>query len=359
MKTISIGKKKIGIGENTFIVTEMSANHLMDYHRAKAIIDAAKFSGADAIKLQTYTADTMTLKIKKEEFMASKGSPWEGMYLYDLYKEASTPWEWQKDLFEYAQEQGLICFSSPFDKTAVDFMMKIGMPAIKIASFEITDIPLIKYAASMGKPMILSTGIAKLEEISEAVSVCREVGNEQIILLKCTTSYPALYEDMNLSVINNLAETFDVVSGISDHTMGSEVAIASVAIGASMIEKHLTLSRDDGGPDASFSMEPQELKDLVMQVRRTEKAMGKVTYQLTERQKESRKRARSLYIVKDIKAGEIFTEENVRSIRPGYGLAPKYLEDILGRTARENLSAGTPLLWEYVGNKQCHNAGKG
>ncbi len=347
-KKIKIGSRLIGEGEPTYIVAEMSANHLQDYNRAEAIIRAAKEAGADAVKLQTYTADTITMDADNEYFQITQGTIWDGRTCYDLFKEAYTPWEWQPKLKKLANDLGMDCFSSPFDYTAVDFMEEMKMPAYKIASFEIRDIPLIRKIAGLGKPVIMATGIAYLEDIERAVRTCREEGNEQIILLKCTSTYPSPYEDMNIRVIPHMAETFDCLTGLSDHSMGSAVAAASVALGARMVEKHLTLSRADGGPDGAFSMEPAEFKRMVDEIRIVEKALGKVTYRLTDRQERSREEGRSLFVTQDIRAGEVFTPENLRSIRPAFGMAPMYYEEILGRQARCDIARGTPMAWEYV-----------
>ncbi|MEJ7620289.1 MAG: pseudaminic acid synthase [Aquificaceae bacterium] len=345
---IEIGGRRIGEGEPVFVVAELSANHLQDLDLALKTIEAIKESGADAVKLQTYTPDTITLNVKNEHFMIKEGTLWDGQYLYDLYKKAYTPWEWHEKLFNFARELGLVCFSSPFDKTAVDFLEELGTPAYKVASFEIVDIPLIEYIASKGKPIIISTGIATLSDIEEAINACKRVGNEQIILLKCVSEYPTPYEDANLRTIPNMRETFGVLVGLSDHTLGIAVPIASVALGAVMVEKHFILDRSLGGPDSAFSLEPEEFKAMVSAIRQVEKALGKVSYELTERQKAMRKFSRSLFVAKDMKAGEVFTEENVRSVRPGVGLHPKYLRDILGRRARFDIKAGTPLSWELV-----------
>lgn len=345
---IKIGSRLIGEGEPTYIVAEMSANHLQDYDRAEAIIRAAKEAGADAVKLQTYTADTITMDSDNEYFQITQGTIWDGRTCYDLFKEAYTPWEWQPKLMKLANDLGMDCFSSPFDYTAVDFMEEMKMPAYKIASFEIRDIPLIRKIAGLGKPVIMATGIAYLEDIERAVRTCREEGNEQIILLKCTSTYPSPYEDMNIRVIPHMAETFDCLTGLSDHSMGSAVAVASVALGARMVEKHFTLSRADGGPDGAFSMEPAEFKRMVDEIRIVEKALGQVTYCLTEMQEKSREEGRSLFVTQDIRAGEVFTPENLRSIRPAFGMAPMYYEEILGRQARCDIARGTPMAWEYV-----------
>lgn len=347
-KRIQIGKKYVGSDEPVFIVAEVSANHLQNFERAKAIIKAAADAGADAVKLQTYTADTITLDCDNDYFQITQGTIWDGTTLHKLYEEAYTPWEWQPKLLQYANELGLECFSSPFDPTAVDFMEEMNMPAYKIASFEINDIPLIRKIAKLGKPIIFATGIAYLEDIERALMVCREEGNEQVILLKCTSQYPSPYESMNLKVIPNMAEVFDCLSGLSDHSMGGTVAVAATALGAKMVEKHLTLSRNDGGPDAAFSMEPAEFKQMVDEIRIAEKAVGKVTYELTEQQIRSREDGRSLFVVKDVKQGEILTEENVRSIRPNFGLHTMYYEDILGKKAKCDITKGTPLAWDLM-----------
>ena len=345
---IKIGDKIVGADSNTFIVAEISANHNGSFDRAAELIKEAKKAGVDAVKLQTYTADTITIDCNNEYFQINKGTLWDGRTLYDLYKEAYTPWEWQPKLKKIAEEEGLICFSSPFDKTAVDFLEGMGVPAYKIASFEINDIPLIEYTASKGKPVIMATGIATISDIEEAVRACRRVGNEQIIILKCTSAYPAPIEESNLRTIQNLTETFNIISGLSDHTLGITVPIVAVALGAKLIEKHFTLRRADGGPDAAFSLEPEELKLMVKSIRETEKALGQVNYELTEKNKKSREFSRSLFVVKDVAAGEIFTEDNVRSIRPNSGMEPKYYNEVLGKKATEDIERGTPLSWGFV-----------
>ena len=347
-KRIQIGNRYVGEGEKTFVVAELSANHLHDFNRAKAIIKAAADAGADAVKLQTYTADTITLNCDTEYFQIHEGSVWDGRTLYDLYEEAYTPWEWQPKLLQYANELGLECFSSPFDFTAVDFMKEMNMPAYKVASFEITDIPLIRRMAKTGKPVIFATGVAHPEDIELALRTCREEGNGKIILLKCTSQYPAPYDSMNLKVIPDMAERYDCLTGLSDHSMGTAVAVGSVALGARMVEKHLTLKRADGGPDAVFSMEPDEFKKMVDEIRIVEQARGTVTYKLTKAQEKSREDCRSLFVAEDIKAGETFTAENIRSVRPGFGLHTKYYEEILGKTAKTDLKTGTPLSWEHI-----------
>lgn len=347
-KQIKIGNRFVGGDAPTFIVAEVSANHLQDFERAKAIIKAAADAGADAVKLQTYTADTITLDCDNDYFQITQGTIWDGTTLHKLYQEAFTPWEWQPELLKYANELGMECFSSPFDHTAVDFMEEMNMPAYKIASFEINDIPLIRKIAKLGKPIIFATGIAYLEDIERALQVCKEEGNEQVILLKCTSQYPSPYESMNLKVIPNMAEVFDCTTGLSDHSMGCTVAVASVALGAKMVEKHLTLSRADGGPDAEFSMEPAEFKQMVDEIRIVEKALGKVTYELTEQQVRSREDGRSLFVVKDVKEGETFTDENVRSIRPNFGLHTMHYDKVIGKKAKADIAKGTPLAWNLI-----------
>lgn len=325
-----------------FIIAELSANHNGSLDTALETVRAAKRTGADAIKLQTYTADTITLNSDKEDFII-KGSIWDGRKLHDLYQEAYTPWEWHHAIFECAKEEGLICFSSPFDKTAVDLLEQLNAPAYKIASFEITDIPLIEYVASKGKPIILSTGIAGLEDIELALDACRRMGNNQIGLLKCTSSYPAPIDQANMAMIPEFKERFGVIPGLSDHTMGSTVPVVATALGARIIEKHFILDRSIGGPDASFSMNEAEFTAMVKAVREAEKAVGEVSYKLTEKQVQGRAFSRSLYVVNDIKAGEVLTEENVRSIRPGHGMHPKFLNVVLGSTASRDLEKGEAL----------------
>lgn len=345
---IQIGHRYVGEGEKTFVVAEVSANHLQNFERAKAIIRAAADAGADAVKLQTYTADTITLDCDNDYFQITQGTIWDGTTLHKLYEEAYTPWEWQPKLMEYAQELGLECFSSPFDSTAVEFMQQMNMPAYKVASFEINDIPLIRKIARIGKPIIFATGIAYLEDIERALQVCKEEGNEQIVLLKCTSTYPSPYEDMNIKVIPNMTTVFDCIAGLSDHSMGTAVAVGSVAMGAKMVEKHLTLRRADGGPDAAFSMEPEEFSQMVSDIRIVEKALGRVTYELTDKQKASREDGRSLFVAKDIRAGEVFTEENIRSVRPNFGMHTMYYERVLGQRAKTDLKMGTPMDWKYI-----------
>lgn len=331
-----------------FIVAELSANHNGSLEVALETIRAAKRSGADAIKLQTYTADTLTLNVDKEDFIIKANSIWDGKTFYQLYQEAYTPWEWHAKLFKVAKEEGLVCFSSPFDKTAVDFLEILDCPIYKIASFEITDIPLIEYAASKDKPMIISAGIAGHEDIKLAVDTCRSMGNNDITLLKCTSSYPAPVEEANLVMMQRFAHDFDVKVGLSDHTLGIVVPVTSVALGATVIEKHFILDKSIGGPDASFSLDEKEFTEMVKAVRQAEKAIGRETYELTEKQKSGRFFSRSLYVVKDIMAGEEITPENVRSIRPGYGLHPKFYKEVIGKKASKNIERGTSLKWNLI-----------
>lgn len=343
-----IGNKKIGGDNPVFIIAELSANHGHDFKIAVKTLRAMKKAGANAVKLQTYTADTITIDSDKNYFKIKQGTIWDGTTLYKLYQKAHTPWEWQPKLKKIAEDLGMICFSSPFDQTAVDFLQKMDVPAYKVASFEITDIPLIEYIASKNKPVIISTGVAELEDIKEAISACKRMGNNKIALLKCTSAYPAPYNEINLQTIPDMAKRFKAVIGLSDHSMGDEAAIASVALGAKIIEKHFILDRKIGGPDSGFSMEPQEFKQMVEAIRNTEKALGQVTYKLSEKSKKSREFSRSLFVVEDINQGEILTEKNVRSIRPGYGLPPKYLKKILGKQVKKDLAKGTPLDWKMI-----------
>lgn len=346
-RVLEIAGRKIGEGQTTFIIAEMSANHKQKFEVAVEILKAAKDCGADAVKLQTYTPDTLTINSDNEYFKI-KDTLWKGETLYNLYKKAYTPWDWQPKLKEIADELGIILFSTPFDRTAVDFLEKMEVPAYKVASFELVDIPLIEYIASKGKPIIMSTGMATFEEISEAVEAAKGARAKDIALLKCTSAYPAKVEEMNLKTIPHLSQKFNVVSGLSDHTQGIAVPVASVALGASIIEKHFTLSRSKGGPDAAFSLEPKEFKTMVEAVKTTEKALGTVHYGFTEEEVKSRVFRRSLFVVKDIKAGNKLTEKNVKSIRPGYGLSPKYLKDILGKKVKKDIKRGTPLNWNLL-----------
>lgn len=338
---------KIGnfdLNENgVYIIAELSANHNGNLQNALDTIKAAKEIGANAIKLQTYTADTMTLDCKKDDFMIKQGTLWDGQYLYDLYKEAYTPWEWHKELFDYARKIGIDIFSSPFDKTAVDFLEQFDPSAYKIASFEITDYELVRYTASKGRPIIISTGIATIDEIQDAVDICRAEGNNDVILLKCTSAYPAALEDANLMTIPNLAETFGVISGFSDHTLGVTAPVVATTLGAKVIEKHFILDKSIGGADADFSLDKKEFAEMIQAVRDAEKLLGKVDYRMTEKKKKSRQFSRSLYVAEDIKEGDIITEKNVRSVRPGYGLHSKYLKDVLGKKAAVALEKGTAV----------------
>ncbi len=334
--------------DGVFVIAELSANHNGSLQTALDTIKAAKEAGADAIKLQTYTADTLTLECNKEDFIVKGDTLWDGNTLYELYKEAYTPWEWHEELFTYAREIGIDIFSTPFDKSAIDFLEQFKPSAYKIASFEITDYELIRYAASKGKPMIISTGIATIEEIQDAVDICRSEGNDEIVLLKCTSAYPAPLEDANLKMIPSLAETFGVISGFSDHTLGITAPVTAVALGAKVIEKHFILDKSVGGPDADFSLDKEEFTQMVQAVRDAEKLFGKVDYSMTEKKKQSRRFARSLYIAKDVKAGEVITKENVHSVRPGYGLHPRHLPQILGRKFRKDYEKGTPMSWEKL-----------
>lgn len=329
-----------------FIIAELSANHNGNLDQAIETIKAAARSGADAIKLQTYTADTITLDSEMEDFTIKGGTLWDGRKLYDLYQEAYTPWEWHEELFRVAKEEGLVCFSSPFDKTAVDFLENINVPMYKIASFEITDIPLIEYTSKKMKPMIISTGIAGYEDIDLAVRTCRSVGNNDITLLKCTSSYPAPLEEANLTLIPKMASDFEVKVGLSDHTMGWLAPVVATSLGAVVIEKHFILDRSLGGPDAVFSLNTEEFTMMVKAVREAEKSLGEATYELTKKQSEGKQFARSLYVAEDIKAGDVFNEKNIRSVRPGFGAHPKNLRDILGKTSARSWKKGERFEWK-------------
>ncbi len=343
MKTIKIGEKTIGEQSSTFIVAELSANHRQKFDLTVKTIKAIKEAGADAVKLQTYTPDTITIDSDNEFFKIKQGTIWDGKTLYELYKEAYTPWEWQPKLKKIAEKLGLIFFSTPFDKTAVDFLEKMDVPIYKIASFEITDIPLIEYIATKNKPVLISTGVACLNDIKEAINACKRMGNKQIALLKCTSAYPASLEEMNLLTIPDMFKKFNTVVGLSDHSLSVSASVAAVGLGAKIIEKHFILDRKLGGPDAAFSTEPREFRLLVRSIRETEKALGKVSYTLSEKVKLNRDFVRSLFIVKDMKKDDIFTEENVKSIRPGFGLPPKYYNKILGKRIKNDAERGTPL----------------
>lgn len=346
--SIEVKGRRIGPGGPVLIVAEISANHNQDFDRAVELVQKAKEAGADAVKLQTYTPDTMTIRCNAPEFRIGGGTPWDGKTLYDLYGEAYMPWEWQPKLKKVADELGIELFSTPYDKAAVDFLEEMGVPAYKVASFEIVDISLIDYIASKRKPIIISTGMATLAEIDEAIQAARKAGAAQIALLKCNSAYPAPPDEMNLRTIPNLAEAFGMPVGLSDHTLGIAVAVAGVALGACIIEKHFTLSRSIPSPDSAFSLEPQEFKAMVEAIRIAEKALGEVRYEVSKQEAKSHVFRRSLFVVKDMKAGEGFTEENVRSIRPGYGLHPRHLKDILRRRAARDIRQGTPLQWELM-----------
>jgi pseudaminic acid synthase len=346
IQDINIAGRLVGLAHKPFVIAEMSGNHNQSLGRALAIVDAAADAGADAIKLQTYTADTMTLPGALT--IEDENSLWKGRELYDLYEEAYTPWEWHKPIFERAKERGMIAFSSPFDESAVDFLEDLDAPVYKIASFENTDHPLLRKVAATGKPIIMSTGAATLTELDEAVNVLREAGCEQFILLKCTSTYPSTPENTNLATIPHMRELFKVQIGLSDHTMGVGVAVASVALGATVIEKHFTLSRADGGVDSAFSLEPQELQALVVESERAWLAMGHVQYGVQRAEEKSRLFKRSVYAARDIEAGEKLTKDNIRVIRPGLGLQPKYYDELLTKRAKQKIKAGTPLTWELV-----------
>ena len=339
----------IEINENSpvFIIAELSANHNGSLETAIETVKAAKRAGADCIKLQTYTADTMTIASDKDDFIV-KGTIWENQNLHELYQKAYTPWEWQEELMQVAKQEGLVCFSSPFDPTSVEFLETLKVPAYKIASFEITDIPLIELVASKGKPIIISTGIAEQEDIELALDACKRMGNDNIALLKCTSSYPAPIEEANMCMIKDLANRYGVISGLSDHTMGSTVPIVATALGAKIIEKHFILDRSIGGPDASFSMNEQEFTAMVKAVREAENAIGVVDYKLTDKQRKGRDFCRSLYVVEDINTGGILTEKNIRSIRPGFGMHPKHYKKILGKRVASSLQKGDPLLFNSI-----------
>jgi pseudaminic acid synthase len=347
-----IGHFKIDKTSPVFIIAELSANHNGSLDNALETIKAAKRAGADAIKFQTYTADTITIDSDKDDFRLKQGTIWDGRRLYDLYKEAYTPWEWHEQLFKAAKEEGLVCFSSPFDKTSVDLLESLDAPAYKIASFEITDIPLIEYVASKNKPVIISTGIAETSDIELALNACFRSGNKNVALLKCTSSYPAPIEEANMVMVKDLAERYHVISGLSDHTMGSIVPVVATAFGAKIIEKHFILDRSIGGPDASFSMNEEEFTAMVKEIRQAEKAIGVVDYHLTEKQRSGRDFSRSLYVVENVKKGDTITEKNVRSIRPGFGMEPKHYHEILGMTMAQDAEKGTALTWELISKKE-------
>ncbi len=341
---ITIGNKRIGIGETPFIIAEMSGNHNQSLDRALEIVESAANSGVHALKIQTYTPDTMTIDLDEREFhISDKKSPWAGSSLYKLYSEAYTPWEWHKPIFERARELGMIPFSTPFDATAVEFLESLNVPCYKIASFENTDLPLIRRVAATGKPIIISTGMATVAELDETVRTAREAGCKDLILLKCTSTYPATAEFTNILTIPHLRGLFDCEVGLSDHTMGVGVSVASVALGATVIEKHFTLNREDGGVDSTFSMEPAEMAQLVIETNRAWQSIGRISYGPTDAEKKSLIFRRSLYVVKDLKVGDVLTSENVRCIRPGHGLPPKYLNVVLGKVIGKDVPRGTAL----------------
>lgn len=338
----------LSFDEGVYIVAELSANHGHNLQTAKDTIKAVKEAGADAVKIQTYTADTITLDCDNEYFQIKQGTIWDGTTLYKLYREAYTPWEWHQELFDYARGIGITIFSTPFDKSAVDLLEALDTPIYKIASFEITDIPLLEYVASKGKPITISTGIATREEIKEAVDICKKGGSHDITLLKCTSSYPAPYEEINLLTMPDMRETFGVKVGLSDHTIGSTVALGAVALGAVLIEKHVIIDRSIGGTDATFSMEIGEFKEMVQEIRKLEKALGTVNYELNELDLKNRTFSRSLFFTKDIRAGELISEDNMRSIRPGYGLHTRHYRELLGRKVSQDIKRGTPVDWSLV-----------
>lgn len=348
---MKIGNREIGAGNPAYIIAEMSGNHAGDINRAKEIIYAAKESGADCIKIQTYTPDTITIDCKNKYFHIDTGT-WDGEYLYSLYGKAYTPWEWQAELFETAKAVGIDFFSTPFDKTSVDFLENIGIEFYKIASFELVDIPLVEYVASKGKPMILSTGMASLAELEDAVKVIRGQGNQEFALLRCASAYPAITDQMNLRTMQNMAETFGVPVGLSDHSMGSVGAITAVALGASIIEKHFCMDRAIENPDSSFSMTPTEFLQMVKDIRQAEKAIGHVEYGISEQEASNMVFRKSIFCVRDIKKGEKLTEDNIRVIRPGYGMAPKHYKQILGQIALRDIERGTPLQFEMIGSEE-------
>ena len=353
---MKIGQREIGKGQPVYIIAEMSANHAGDIENAKKIIREAKRAGADCVKIQTYTADTLTIDCDNEYFQISKGT-WNGENLYRLYQRAYTPWEWQKELMEEAKKEGLDFFSTPFDKSSVDFLEEIGVEFYKIASFEIVDLPLLKYVASKGKPMIMSTGMSTLGDIEAAVNTVRSQGNDQLALLRCASAYPAITDEMNLKTMQNMGEIFQVPVRLSDHCMGSVGAVTAVALGASIIEKHFCLDRTLENPDSSFSMNPEEFSQMVRDVRQAQKAIGKVSYGPTRQEESNVVFRRSIFCVKDIQAGEPLTEENIRIIRPGYGLEPKFYEEILGQVALRDIKRGMPIKQSLIGEGEKRKEG--
>lgn len=347
-KYFTIGKRRVGPGYPVFIIAEMSGNHNQDIDKAFEIIDVVADAGADAVKLQTYTADTITIDCDKEYFQVKVNDAWKGQTLHSLYKTAYTPWDWQPKLKEYAEKKGLIFFSTPFDNTAVDFLEKMEVALYKVASFEVVDIPLLEKIGKTKKPVIMSRGMSSKEELQLAIKTLKENGCPEVAVLHCVSSYPAKSEEMNLATIPDIKEKFDVIAGLSDHTIGQEVSIASAALGASVIEKHITMVRADGGPDAGFSLEPNELKDLVKAIRIVESAIGVPFYGVGGKESENIIFRKSLFVVKDVKRGEEFTEQSVRSIRPGCGLAPKYYHKVIGKKAASDIKRGEPLNWEMI-----------
>ena len=345
---ITVGNRKIGPGNPVFIIAELSGNHNQDFNRALEIIDAAIDAGADAIKLQTYTSDTHTIDSDKDWFKIGKGTLWEGSTIYDLYKTTYTPWEWQPKIKEYVEKKGKILFSAATDKTSINFLVDMGVPIIKVASFELPDLRLLADIGKTKLPVILSRGMATEEEITDAIKVLKLNGTSEIIVLHCVSAYPAPASEMNLATIPDLAKKFGVISGLSDHTLGISVPVAATALGASVIEKHVCLRRADGGSDSAFSLEPDEFKEMVIAVRSAEAAIGVPTYEITEREKAHSVFRRSLFVVQDVKKGEFFTESNIRTIRPGYGIAPKYIDQIIGKQASVNIERGTPVSWELI-----------
>ena len=346
---MKIGGRGVGAGSAPLVIAEMSGNHNQSLERALEIVDAAAKSGAHALKIQTYTAETMTIDIREREFFISdEKSLWKGESLFDLYKKAYTPWEWHEAIFDRAKKHKMLAFSTPFDRTAVDFLENLNAPCYKIASFENTDLPLIRYVAATGKPMIISTGMATFAELDETVDAARSAGCKDLVLLKCTSTYPSTPDDSNILTIPEMRARYGCEIGLSDHTMGIGVAVAAVALGATVIEKHFTLKRADGGVDSAFSMEPQEMAQLVIETERAWQAMGKVQNGPTEKEKASLVFRRSLYVVNDVKAGEKFTAQNVRAIRPGYGIAPKFYDEVIGKTAKRDITRGTPLSHDLI-----------
>lgn len=353
---IEIGGRLIGPRQPCWIVAEISANHNQQFDRAVQLIRAAADAGADAIKLQTYTADTLTLDSDQQHFRIGDTGPWAGRSLHELYREAYTPWEWHEGLFRAANDAGLACFSTPFDATAIELLERLDTPVYKVASFELVDIPLLKRIAATGRPVIASTGMATEDEIREAVTTLRENGAGELVLLKCTSAYPADPRHMNLRTIPDLAERFDVLSGLSDHTMGSTVALAAVTLGACLLEKHFTLRRADGGPDSSFSMEPGEFATMVREIRQVESALGRVSYERTADESLNLTFRRSLFAIEDIDAGERFTTGNIRSIRPSHGLHPRHYDAVLGSRAACRIARGTPLSWDLITKDDPHTS---